>query len=304
MPSHSYLSADGSALWRSTYDGDGMERIDAETGETLWSVRLIDGNHCDANVKESPDGRVILCVPTYGDLVFALDPHTGETLWESPKYGTPCFSADGKTIEWVKTSREGYDEEEREYLLHTRTDAETGALLGQTELFRSDGNGSLTADTMRAQDGRPLAFLHWRCGSYRGGMKEHTVCIYDLTSREKLGEARIEALDYFSTEALPGEDALLLYWREPNEEGDETAWHCRMAFDGTLSPAEEDDPNEPLGFADELLRVFGRRDGVIESPNGESCCLYSGWSTPMLLKTVPDEALLAQAKERMGGAAK
>ena len=77
-----------------------------------------------------------------------------------------------------------------------------------------------------------------------------------------------------------------------------------MALDGTLSPAEEDDPNETLGFADELLRALGRSDGVVESPNGESCCLYSGWTTPMLLKTVPDEMLLAQARDRIGGDAK
>ena len=93
------VSEDGRAVWRGNAVS-GVERIDAATGEDLYTV----GVHAFRPV-ESPDGQVGIAWAggwsngVRSPLLTGFDLESGEILWEETEYsGNPAFTEDGSIL--------------------------------------------------------------------------------------------------------------------------------------------------------------------------------------------------------------
>ncbi|MBQ7183226.1 MAG: toll/interleukin-1 receptor domain-containing protein [Clostridia bacterium] len=130
MPS-SCLSVDGGAVWRGSRDGSGYERIDPETGETLWVNQVVSGTTL-GSLLESPDGALALHVTSGGDAC-AFDTASGAVLWKRDGLSENCFfSPDGKEITFIR--HRGDKKADREWTALTRLEAYTGGSLEERVL--------------------------------------------------------------------------------------------------------------------------------------------------------------------------
>ena len=127
------LSADGGSIWRVTSDMNGLERIDADTGKTLWTSTWPMVNNC-LIPEENPDGSdsIAFAVGKYGGKILAFDPQNGEELWRAEPIGKASWSPDGKEIRGARI----YDEEgtDRSGVQLTRLSPEDGHILEQKTL--------------------------------------------------------------------------------------------------------------------------------------------------------------------------
>ena len=137
------MNVAGDAYWRQTYSGNGLEKINADTGETLYSVKEMAGSYFPMP-QESPDGKLGLIVSnkySHGLVVFETD--TGNALWRKDLYEdyrplgySARFTEDSGEV-WVKLYLANPDGFTRSEVI-CRFDARSGALLEEAEVGDGD----------------------------------------------------------------------------------------------------------------------------------------------------------------------
>ncbi len=120
------MSEDGSIIWRR---GEGLNRIDPETGETSYTFRT--GGNTYAPIM-SPD-KTLAVIPGIGwSGMKGFDPETGEMLWENDDdSGRILFSEDGKSLLYLDL-----DEDTEVYaqnVIWRRLDPHTGRILEEKQ---------------------------------------------------------------------------------------------------------------------------------------------------------------------------
>ena len=137
------MNAAGDAYWRQTNSGIGLEKIDADTGETVFRVEEMAGSYFPMP-QESPDGKLGLIVSnkySHGLVVFETD--TGSALWRKDLYEDyrplgywARFTEDSGEV-WVKLYLANPDGFTRSEVI-CRFDARSGALLEEAEVGDGD----------------------------------------------------------------------------------------------------------------------------------------------------------------------
>ena len=131
MPS-SYFSADGTFIWRGSKNGTGYERIDPETGEIIYSNRVVSSTTL-GELLESPDHAIALHVKSSGDTC-AFDIATGEVLWSAEDLCDNCFfSDDSSEIYFIKHTQNKNADDAR--TVFYRVSAVTGERLEERVLM-------------------------------------------------------------------------------------------------------------------------------------------------------------------------
>ncbi len=131
MPS-SYFSADGTFIWRGSKNGTGYERIDPETGEIIYSNRVVSSTTL-GELLESPDHTIALHVKSSGDTC-AFCTATGEVLWSAEDLCDNCFfSDDSSEIYFIKHTQNKNSDDAR--TVFYRIDAATGERLEERVLM-------------------------------------------------------------------------------------------------------------------------------------------------------------------------
>lgn len=139
----------GDAFWRQMYNGTGLEKIDAETGETLFSVSDMAGSYFPMP-EESPDRTMGLIVTNrYSHEMVVLDTATGEKLWRKDLYETErpgswsaSFTEDSQQV-WLLLKLRNPDGFTSSWVLQ-RYGAKDGTLL-QEDRFSSRDDPLYTA---------------------------------------------------------------------------------------------------------------------------------------------------------------
>ena len=102
------MSADGSAFWRQTKGGTGLEKISAENGEILFTAEQTAGKYFPMP-DESPDRTKGLIVTNeYSHELVVIDAETGRKLWQTDLYETDrpaaysaAFTEDSEQV-WLR----------------------------------------------------------------------------------------------------------------------------------------------------------------------------------------------------------
>jgi len=132
-----FLSADGTAVWRALSYSNGVERIDAETGETVYESEMTEITQSLANPVESPDGSTAFAKGQYGSgEMVVFDTASGRELWRTDNPGTSVFTKDGSRICSLKQvyNRKDWTQD----LVYRVFDAETGDCLEERILLALD----------------------------------------------------------------------------------------------------------------------------------------------------------------------
>jgi hypothetical protein len=124
----------GDAFWRQMYSGKGLEKIDADSGETLFSVEDMAGSYFPMP-EESPDRKTGLIITNkYSHELVILDTETGRKLWRKDLYETErptsysaSFTADSQQV-WLRLSVKNPDGFTSTWILR-RYAAKDGTLL-------------------------------------------------------------------------------------------------------------------------------------------------------------------------------
>ena len=130
------FSADRRFIWRETYRSYDFEKVDTETGETLYRTDF-GIPHRIQNPEESPDGRHAIVNSTYGKKIILFDTETGRKCWEKEieaRVYAASFSEDSARVWLLLTDYAGSGENYRKVLTLQQYDTETGILLEETEL--------------------------------------------------------------------------------------------------------------------------------------------------------------------------
>lgn len=127
------------AFWRQMYNGTGLEKIDAETGNTLFSVADMAGSYFPMP-EESPDRTMGLIVTNrYSHELVVLDTATGEKLWRKDLYETErpgsysaSFTEDSQQV-WLMLNLRKPDGFTSVWILR-QYDAKDGTLLQENRI--------------------------------------------------------------------------------------------------------------------------------------------------------------------------
>lgn len=134
---------DGDAFWRQTYNGTGLEKIDADTGETLFSVEKIAGNYFPMP-EESPDRtKGLISSVNSGHVIVVFDAATGEILWrkdldetDRPRSYSASFSEDSEEV-WCMMTLINPDGLTKTMILR-KYDAQNGTMLHEDRIEDKD----------------------------------------------------------------------------------------------------------------------------------------------------------------------
>lgn len=130
------FSADRRFIWRETYSAYDFEKVDTETGETLYRTDFGIG-HRVQNPEESPDGRFAIINSTYGKKIVVFETETGRKCWETDieaRMYSVSFAEDSARVWLLLTDYAGSGENYRKVLTLRQYDTETGMLMEETEL--------------------------------------------------------------------------------------------------------------------------------------------------------------------------
>lgn len=93
---NSFLDSSGKYVFRSTDEMNGLEKLDAGTGELIYTA-LFDMDA--APFIESPDGKLAFAKSRYGKGRVVFEPESGKILWSDKEdAGETIFSEDGKEL--------------------------------------------------------------------------------------------------------------------------------------------------------------------------------------------------------------
>lgn len=284
VPCH--LTRDGTGIWRQKFGETGIERIDTETGKTLYISNW--DSQCDGNeVRESQDGRYALTMGMYYELPMnVFDSSTGEFLWSCESLGNAVFSEDGSEIYCLNAeNEEGWSY----YALYWYI---VDMQIANSEEYK---DSSPAKEAQKAAD-EGFDLVWRRIDSETGEILEEK----RLLTLEKGSEGGIE-VDEDSCMALADGKWLV----------DLATGEVRKTSDPLKEP-------EPLFFNGEEayvsvkgggLCLFRESDGVLiadagqrslaVSPSGESFTIYSNSFTPLVIYASDMETLKKEAVMRL-----
>lgn len=329
------ISADGKAIWRVRHEKEGYDRVDFETGETVYTLRMdLDSYPVRVSFpKENHGGTQAVVYDHTDNEYYLIDCQSGKkltTFGEAP--GQLFFSQDDREIRTIRTEDDtSTGEVVYRYIVR---DPETFEDTVNQELFRT-----VSEDYCRIypfQDGKCCVVLSTE-GIYKYGKEQQNILrVIEIPSGEVLGEYRI-----YGSEMLvitPWDGSLALEWKE----GD-TRYYCRIGEDGKIgSKATVEDPEgrsmttdqkkhmrlaEEDGylkdswtlvgvqrnvvnyavmrrFLDDMILIEKESDGSISmatSPNGSYLCIYGAEYTPLLVRAVTPEELLVLGRQMTEG---
>ena len=318
MPS-SRFSADGSAIWRANRDGNGYERIDPATGDTLYVNQVVSSTTL-GTLLESPDGAVALHVKSGGGAC-VFDVRTGGILWRVEDLGDCCFfSEDGREIVFVRHRQDR--KADREWTELIRVDTLTGERLEERVL--RDGKYAYV-NTAFDGDARKLVLLDdekrsaWVITLPDGGITEYP--LPDIVFEDQL--TSLAAVSYEGRAAV----------RWSNKERREFLIELRE--DGTVGPVAAADTPEgrrlgtgssfrymgeearwvteklPEGRVRRIERISdgeclleirqGEEFGLTLSPDEKYLCVYYDARPAVLIPMTDAGTLIAMAREVTGG---
>ena len=140
-----YFSEDGSVIWRTAWGGYGIEKIDIETGATIYQAKW--PQKCSIrNIQERWDGWYGLTPGKKGELPMVLfDQDTGEFLWSAPAV---CGAVFGDEICCLDIRPSAGSSEGKQDLVFLRLDDDDGSILEEKILCTlEDGEaGEVTVD--------------------------------------------------------------------------------------------------------------------------------------------------------------
>lgn len=332
------LSADGGSVWRVTSSMDGLERIDAESGKTLWTSAWGKTGHC-LMPKENPDGSdtIAFTPEQYSDNILAFNPENGEELWRAENVGNASWSPDGKEIRGVRLV---YDKEKDSIAgQFTRLNPGDGRILEEKKLFEySDEHDRWKLQVSEEQECFAV-FSHPREPEKAGTHME----IYSLADGSFLDSWD---LPYNCSLVFSYTGRIAVRYTDLKEETE----FCRVLEPGgALGPAvlcdseegrkltamrNKDDRDELLGdvkasqyacFCGEeavlnnvrlelddltLLRISdgvpfldfqysGIAIGAAVAPDGNSLCIFGYYTTPRIILASDTETLVKKGKEKL-----
>ena len=273
------LSAEDNAIWRKI-PLKGMERINAETGESLYIVGRDTGSvHIPSF---SPDGCVgVIVAGSYQDpLLSAFDAETGEELWTEKDYSGSFFFSDDSRELYCYYWKDGTDKPSKE-MIYRRLDLETGGVLEEKELFRMEEETDYSPSVYDRIDREAGIILIEGDGYTETGALVYTVWIYDIESGELL---RKHTLDVPDADLIYEDGTYAVTWDDPD---DPAVSCCRL-----LDPV--------TGFGEDVFdnrSEIGRRmmERVRVSFAGEEGYVNYTQRGPGKLHRISDDALLLDA---------
>ena len=126
-------SIDGKYIWRATNNMDGVEKVDGETGKTIYSVVWGEQTNGIRNIlmPVETNGKVAIC-PDNGKELIGFNRENGDFLWMQKDVSEVfCFSEDEKTIYAFCTL---WTEEEKQ-LVRNEIRTEDGTILKSEVVF-------------------------------------------------------------------------------------------------------------------------------------------------------------------------
>ena len=319
------LSLDGTALWRTASNTVGYDRIDAETGETVFSNTLFQSVNI-SGVKESPDGSLAMCGTEYSKDLCVFDAKTGEELWKQKDLSdSPVFSDDSREILLLKTETDKAAWADRYTWM--RLDARTGEVLEQKVLLE---HPDLIADTYFDESSRQALV------AYQDDMAAWVVSLADGSVREYAIPAEaMEGRDTFSAGiSCEGRPYIECY---PWNGTDDPGVVIELMADGTTGPALARDSMEGhrLMTHENYYVRFGGREarretltqnglhccrlislddgeilleirmnenfGLAVSPRQDSVCIYGAERPPVIIRITDTDTLVEKARKLTGG---
>lgn len=297
------LSDDGRFLWRTTNNENGLEKLDAETGELLYSVSWegeLSGNSVRLP-KESPDGSLGLIITSdWCHTMLVFDAASGRQLWkydvgnmDDDRDFQARFSDDGKEIWCLQWKLR--PEDRGRALRYLCFSAEDGKLLKE-EILETGGydqdkaiflfDDSAIAAGADFSPGVPEPF-HWN--SLQTNCWDVSLRLVDLSRGETAGELVFHGKQARVMLNYAGQ--MVLTWQMYSEDGTLEPYCCTLAADGTLG--EYYPINSPEG---RRLSVTKEQYGVY---NGEEV-----YTADRELRKIRDDTLVLSCRTTsMGNAA-
>lgn len=322
------LSRDGSAVWRATSFMDGLEKIDASTGETLyrtaWSTKS-DGHFLMP--QESPDCTLALTCKEYGEISLMFDPSSGKKLWETDAWDPEkmCFSPDGHKVWGLRC--DSLETEDGDDVWYTSVDARSGEIQKEKLLYEYRGSGSV--QIVLDPEGTRAAICCLEFASGGETLRNGTLVLVDLEEGRVSGTAEFQAAD--ADVLFPSSGSITLSCQDENKERQ----FRTVAPDGSLGdPVREDSAAGRLLAATRENTVrFAGEEAVLENtdyggiynccltrlsdgavlvdlerktytktaaaPDGSSICIYGYYWTPTVMLASDPDTLVAKARLRL-----
>lgn len=130
----SALSADGNAIWRVNTNMDGLQKIDAATGEKLWE-QVWEGNRNILTPEETLGKykEIAFSRYLYSQAIVVFNTETGDLLWQRENAGSAFWSPAGDEIHVVW--KELDEEADVNRATYSRLDPLTGEVIAETVLI-------------------------------------------------------------------------------------------------------------------------------------------------------------------------
>ena len=210
-------SRDGNYIWRANSDMDGLEKVDASTGKTVYSVAW--GSQTDRKNVLMPvetNGKVAVSKCEFDDHLIGFDKDTGKLLWYTKDVASVfCFSEDEEMI-YAFYEEDG--ESERK-LLRKELRVSDGKVLKEELLY------SVPLDVAGAfwlymdKENRTAVFLtdvtKWKTPEKTGRDKTYYVYLYDAVTGSQINHWEAEHADNFIF-SYTGQMAL--FWTDMEDE--------------------------------------------------------------------------------------
>jgi hypothetical protein len=333
----SVITSDGKYIWRSLWLNNGIEKIDTDTGEILFSqVYMTDHSDLRSAPIDSLDlNKAMLVTSEYSHKIIVIDSVSGESLCVIDSLGmirkgngSPAFSKDGNEVYCVKTYADPDLDEYRSIYELCAYDSESG------ELVRSHVVEDLEKIILVPEKELALAF---RKNENTTDGYHYEILRIELSDFTEYGAVSFpyEGEPLFS-KSYRGE--MILSWTDMSDEQSAVRMACIFNRDGSFgNPVVEDSFEGRRLFlsSGNITNIFGydayiTADGIqrledglllfgstrdalnglsgngmsfITAPDGSSICIYSSGMTeevtPFLIHPLTSEELVETARERL-----
>ena len=296
-------SADGKAIWM---HGDGKtERIDAETGRSLYSIKDSGGR-----VPEECPEQDLGVLPAVGwDSMKGIELSTGKLLWEaeaekavsySEDGGTLVYSEDGRSLFYIilGDSTENYGKE----LYYAVMDPRTGKVLKEKVLLRVPVLEPTSLNDkfrLSVRHGERIAVLSVYPGKAPAGLP---VYLIDLEKGEITAEVKTPGPN--TQVIFPAAGGIALRWMEQSDEvtnlldyvnayEDSYVFCCSLQMDGTMGeviPVNSEEGRRLTARESQLIR-FGGDEAVLNTVQYDRSSRFQS-NQPNRIRRLSDNALL------------
>ena len=290
-------SRDGNSIWRANSDMDGLEKVDAATGKTLYSAAW--GSQTDRNhvlMPEETNGKVAVTKCEFNDHLIGFDKDTGKLLWYAKDVASVfCFSEDEETI-YAFLEEDG--ETERR-LLRKEIRVSDGKTVKEELLYSVPLNVAGAFWIYMDKESRTAVFLtdvtKWKTPEKTGRDKTYYVFSYDAATGAETGHWEAEHADSFIF-SYTGKMALL--WESMEDEDEYCMELLPNGETGTVLLAETEEGRKlvtknPDRVTDNRPSYTGRQERDYALFAGDEVCIRSDTRLDTVeIKRISDGALI------------